>query len=58
MSEMKLNDKALSYACCPHCKNILIRANTITYGNIICSKCSKVVHVEIQNGKVITQIEE
>ena len=52
------NKTELFYACCPNCKNILIQAHIIVIGYILCHKCAKKIHIEIQNGKVTTFIEK
>lgn len=58
METNKIIKSAFYYACCPYCKNILIQAHIVDDGHIICPKCNKTIHIDIQNGKVVTNIEK
>lgn len=58
METHKTTKSSFYYACCPYCKNILIHAHTVESGYIICAKCNQTVHIEIQNGKVLTNLKK
>lgn len=43
------------YACCPHCKTVLIQAQNGLDGYIKCPKCDNYIHIIIRNGNVTTK---
>ena len=44
------------YACCPHCKTVLIQAQNGLEGYTKCSKCGEYIHIVIRNDTVTTKI--
>ena len=53
--EIKNNKSKLYYACCPHCKTVLVQAQNGMDGYIKCQKCDKYIHIIIRNGTVTTK---
>lgn len=49
------NKSNLFYACCPHCKTILVQAQNGMDGFIKCPNCDKYIHIIIRNGTVVTK---
>ena len=43
------------YACCPHCKTVLIQAQNWLDGYIKCPKCDNYIHIIIRTGNVTTK---
>ena len=50
--EIENNKAKLYYACCPHCKTVLVQAQNGMDGYIKCQKCDKYIHIIIRNGTV------
>ncbi len=44
--EIENNKAKLYYACCPHCKTVLVQAQNGMDGYIKCQKCGKKVFVK------------
>ena len=58
MEENKISPTNLFYACCPHCKNILIQAANGLNGFIRCNLCHNLIQISIQDDIVKTNIKE
>lgn len=50
--ELESNKSKLYYACCPHCKTVLVQAQNGMDGFIKCPKCDNYIHIIIRNGTV------
>lgn len=55
MNDRKSSEKHLYYACCPHCKTVLVQAQNGMDGYIKCPKCDNYIHIIIRNDTVTTK---